>query len=135
MILNRFLEDLGMLFGVQNRTKIDKFSNIFLDKIFDRFLIDFGVLLEGSWEPKSMKKSIEIEMKIGVVSDIGFEPLFYRSLSLKFRLCRRALMSKLTHARRERIVQKHCKNHTKMQICICRMEHLASCCSIKFHKV
>ena len=74
-----------MLFGIKNRSQIDYYSNIFLDKIFDRFLIDFGVVLEGFWDPKSMNKSIEIGMKIVIVSDIDFGTFFDICLSCKFR--------------------------------------------------
>ena len=43
-------------------------------------------------------------------------------------------MSKLTHVRRERIAQNHCKNHMKMKIFIPRMHHHASSFSLENHK-
>lgn len=46
MILNRFLKGFGILLGVQNRSQIDHFSNIFPDKIFHCFLW----ILEWFWK-------------------------------------------------------------------------------------
>ena len=72
-------------FRVQHVSKDDYFSYIFLDKIFCGFLIDFGAVLARFWEPKSMNKSIEIGMKIVIVSDIDFGTFFDICLSCKFR--------------------------------------------------
>ena len=44
-------------------------------------------------------------------------------------------MSKLTHVRRERIVQKHCKIHIKVQIFMYQMYHRASSFWLKYYKI
>ena len=58
--------------------------------------------------------------------------MFDRFLSKKWRSFGRGLMSKLTHVRRERIVQKHCKIFIKMQIFMYHMHHRASSFLLKY---
>ena len=60
------------------------------------------------------------------------EPSF---LIQKWRFFGRGHMSKLTHFRRERMVQKHCKIHIKMQIFTYHMYHRASSFWLKNYKI
>ena len=93
------------------------------------------------WIPKLLANSSKIDTKISLDHSLFFPCFrhrfwidFYRFLNKKWRFFGRGHMSKLTHLRRERFVQKHCKIHIKVQIVMYQMYQRASSCWLRYYK-
>ena len=100
-------------------------------QIFYRFCQFFG----GFWKRKSTTRSIEVLMNFSITFHIDFGRVCDRLLSRNCIPFRRAVMPKVTYVLRERVVEKHCKNHMKLQTSMLRMDHLASTRLVTNHRI
>ena len=134
VILNQFWKQFWSFKTVPKTTFYEHFPKICWDQIFDRLFIDFESFFGEFWKLKSATKSIEIMMNFAMVVHIDFGTICDRLLSRHCTPFRRAVMPKLTYVLRERIVQKQCKNHMKLQTFVYRMYRRLGSFSRKFQK-